>query len=415
MGRALPVNHYGTDHASLALLPFGIADDSRRFQTVTVAYQATVDGRLRRVNVVLDPGTSVGLPTPGDHTVFLALLQLAASKGSGQRIEFRLIDLIAKLGWTKCGRNYDRLRESLERLVGLTITLNSAFVSRTGNEYHRQSKAAHIVEAYQINTQPDQTCWVEWGHIVQEAFRLGDLKRLDWDLVRLLGNPIALQLYRLIDRVVLSGESRWEIEWKPLAQALGMSVGYDRPAAFHRKIRAHLESLVSYQIIESYEYGRGGRFIFHVRNYLRGQLRRILTTLGVFPDVARQLVAGYDEMRIIAQLDCLQHGGRPQPNAVGGFLTEAIRQGYPLNYPADEAETFVKLGELYSAEERRTYHRAGLWICGLGEDLFANHDDPALWPLELRAAVRFLMCHGLEPEAIYDPSAAAALTAAPVE
>jgi len=387
----------GRDHATLALLPFTVAGDLR-LDPLEESYQLPVDGRIRRFNVTIRPGGGLPLPTAGDQTVFLALLQLATRRGQeGDRLDFRRAELLDMLGWSDGGRNFDRLRETLQRLNGVQIIVHSALIARDGREYHRTEQATGIVDSYQIEGKRGGRCWVEWGHIVREAFRLGDLKRLDWDLVKALDNPTTARLYRLLDRVVLSGDQTWEIGWRPLAQALGLSTNYSRPAEFRKVLIPHLDRLIAKQIIDSYDYKRGGKFIFHLRNYLRSELRRVLQQLSVYEEAARQLVAGHDEVVIMCQCDQLHHGSHPRPEKPGGWLTNAIREAYDLRYPPDEPETFCGIWSMLSEEERTAYHKAGLKLCGVGEDLFATRPDPTAWPQELRSVVRFMVSHSLEP------------------
>jgi len=162
-------------------------------------------------------------------------------------------------------------------------------------------------------------------------------------LVKALDNPNDRRgLYRFLDRVVLSGDQTWEIGWRPLAQALGLSTNYSRPAEFRKVLIPHLDRLIAKQIIDSYDYKRGGKFIFHLRNYLRSELRRVLQQLSVYEEAARQLVAGHDEVVIMCQCDQLHHGSHPRPEKPGGWLTNAIREAYDLRYPPDEPETVLR-------------------------------------------------------------------------
>lgn len=387
----------GRDHATLALLPFTVAGDLR-LEPLEESYQLPVDGRIRRFNVTIRPGGGLPLPTAGDQTVFLALLQLATRRGQeGDRLDFQRSELLDLLGWSDGGRNFDRLRETLQRLNGVQIIVHTALVSRDGREYHRTEQATGIVDAYQIQSKRGGRCWIEWGHIVREAFRLGDLKRLDWDLVKALDNPTTARLYRLLDRVVLSGDQTWEIGWKPLAQALGLSTNYSRPAEFRKVLDPHIDRLIEHQVIDSYDYKRGGKFTFHLRNYLRSELRRVLSQLGVYDEAGRQLVSGYDEVVVMCQCDALHHGAHPTPEKPGGWLTKAIREGFELRFPADEPEAFCALWGMLSERERETYHQATLKLCGLGDDLFATREDPAAWPQEVRSVARFLVSHSLDP------------------
>ena len=403
----------GRDHAALALMPFGIAAQSgeKRNEPVTIAYQAEVDGRLQRVNVTLRPGSALTLPTPSDQMVFLALLQLALRQDPpSERLEFHRADVVEMLGWSDGGRNYSRLRDSLERLVNMSIKINVALVARDGREYQQEEEASHIVERYRIGSRSGRPSMVEWGHLVREAFRLGDFKRLDWNLLRDLGNPLTGQLYRLLDRVTMAGQTEWAIGWRPLAQALGMGDGYDRPAKFRDKLQPHLDAMAAHGVVDSVDYERGGRFVFHVRNYLRSRLRQSLEELGVYTDAARQLVAGFDETVIMAQVDCLKHGQRAKPASPGGYITKAVREGYDLRYPEDEPQAFAAVWSgMYSAEERRAYHEAALSLCGAGDSLFETSPDPTAWPVEFRAVVRFMMTHNLDPELVLRRPAAGLL------
>ncbi|MBZ0171639.1 MAG: hypothetical protein K8E66_04600 [Phycisphaerales bacterium] len=390
----------GRDHAALAILPFTVASGGT--EPVTVAYQMEVDEQTRRVSVTLDTARSVRLPMPSDQTVLLGLLQLSLRVPEpSERLHFSRRDLFDVLQWGNRHDGYTRLREALHRLAALVITMHSEVLARDGRAYQQRDQAVHLVDRYDIGNGYDAPCFIVWGDIVREGFALGDFKRLDWDLLLALGNPTAMQLYRLLDRVTLAGGQEWRIGWRPLASALGMSPeSYARPARFRQVLEPHLETLAEHEVIDGFEYERGGRFVFHIRNYLRAQIRRVLEELGVYGPAARQLVAGYDEPAIMAQVDCLQHGTRPRPKEAGGYLVTAVRERYELRYPEDEPAAFVGLWELLGDEERRLYHEAGLRLCGVRDSLFETNDDPGVWPLEFRAVVRFMVCNGLDPEEV---------------
>jgi len=391
----------GSDHAALALMPFAVTTECD--PPVTFSYQIIIDERIRRVSVTLDTVRSVRLPVPADQTMFLALLQLAlrAPEPSAE-LHFSRRELFDLMRWSERNDGYARLKESLHRLTAVLLTIEHEMVSRDGKPYDQKQRGAHLIDDYEVGKGRDATVRVVWGHLVKEAFRLGDFKRLDWDLLLALDNPITMRLYRLLDRATLSGKTEWEIGWNPLAASLGMDAsGYARPARFKQRLEPHLESLIQHGIIEGFDYLRGGRFCFHVRNYLRAQLRRVLTEqFGVYDEAARQLVAGYDEVTIMAQCDCLYHGTRPRPQTSGGYLVEAIRQGYELRYPDEEPELFLGIWGMLGEEERTSYHRAGAKLLGVGEDMFEMSGDPTAWSQLLRAVVRFMVCHSIEPESV---------------
>ncbi len=396
----------GRDPAALALLPITLAGrDVPATETISVAYQVQVDGQPRRVVVDLECGKA-GWPTHADQMVYLALVQIAVARGeAGEVLVFERSELMDMLGWGKGGSSYQRIKEALSRLWGLGIVLQSAMISRKGEEYRRRTEAVRIIDRYELGEGDHGTiCTVEWGHPVREAFRLGDMKRLDWDLLLALGNPLTSQLYRLLDRVVLSGEQLWSIQWRALAQALGMSTSYNRPAKLRDKLQPHIDALIDKGVIDGSDYERGGVFVFHIRNYLRAQLRRVLVeTFGVFEKAASQVLAAHDELEIMEQCDCLYYGSRPKPQNKGGYLVEAIRKGYELRYADDDTEHFLAMWGMLSQIERDAYHRAGIKLLGVGYDLFETNAEPTAWTDKMRHVVRFFISHTIDPDEVLVP------------
>jgi hypothetical protein len=403
----LPVLH-GQDHAALALLPFTLAlrDPAESSGPVTFEHQVNVDGRPRRTRVTLVPGESGQLPVHADQMVYLAMLQLALRRGEPEPVlAFTRYEVFELLQWPNAGRYYDKLRSSLTRLWECGLLIESAMLARDGREYNRATAARHIISDFDIGSGANAQCRVRWGDLVIEAFRLADFKRLDWSLLLALGNPLTAQLYRVLDRVTLAGYASWQVGWEELASLLGMRrEGYDKPSRLRKVLLPHFERLIEQGVVAGVDYQRGGIFVFHVHNYLRVQLRRILLSLGVFDKVATQLLSAHDEAEILAQCDCLERGNRPPAKSRGGFLTEAIRGRYPLSYPPEEPQAFAAMWSILSQSERDAYHAAGLRIAGGDESLFDTHADPSAWRLEMRAVVRLLICWNLDPDEMLRPS-----------
>lgn len=390
----------GKDHAALAAMPISVAVTHDAPPVWSYAYRMEIAGQTRRVEVTLEPGAG-GYPTHSDQMVYLALLQLAVAHGREDAVSFKRREVFDLLGWGAERKNaYERFREALRRLAGVLVVVQSQLLSRDGQAYNQDETGVHLIDSYKIGKGRDATCRVEWGKLVREAFRLNDLKALDWQLMLALGNPLSTLLYRLVDRATLGGQTVWKVGWKALAAALGMRVeAYARPARFKQVLEPHLAALIEQRVVDAVDYERGGTFIFHVPNYLRVSLRRVLTEqFGVYDEAARQLLAGYEEVAIMAQCDCLYHGARTKPTAPGGYLVEAVRRDYELRYPADDAARFLALWELLGQPERAAYQRAGLKLIGAADDLFETNADPSAWSQTMRAVVRFLVCHNLDPE-----------------
>lgn len=98
---------------------------------------------------------------------------------------------------------------------------------------------------------------------------------------------------------------------------------------------------------------------------------------------------------MIKQCDCLTavEEGRSSPQDI-------LKRPSSSEGPDDEPEAFCGLWGMLRDEERQLYHRAGVAICGVGENLFDSSADPTAWSQELRAVVRFLVAHGLDAEEV---------------
>jgi hypothetical protein len=394
----------GYDHASLALMPFTMAlqKPAEHGGMMCIDEVLQVGEQRRRVAFELHTEDGKALPYAGDHKTYLALLQLSLRQEEPTReLVFSRVDLFDLLNWPRHGRSYNNLEASLDRLHAVRIVLRTALVARNGQEYAKRTQGSHLIDTYDISdARAGGRCLVKWGDLVMDAIRLGDLKSLDWELLGALGDPITGYLYRLLDRLMLGGETRWEVEWKQLAAMIGSTANYHRPARFRQLMDPHHERLVDHGVIEGVDYLRGGTFVYHLRNYLRVQLRRVLTELGVFPRTAAGLVAAHDEGEIMAQCDCLRHGSRVKPEKPGGYLTEAIRNRWELHYGPEDPEQFGAMWGLFSAGEQAAYQRAGRQLCGPGGALLDGGEDPTLWSPRLRAVTRFLMVHNLDPAEI---------------
>lgn len=394
----------GFDHASLALIPFTMAlhKPGEFGSSLRIDELLQVGEHRRRVAVELHTEDGKSLPYAGDHKTYLALLQLSLREEEPTReLVFDRVALFNLLGWPRHGRSYANLEASLDRLHAVRIVLKTSLIARNGQPYSRRTHGSHLIDTYDISdARAGGRCMIKWGDIVMDAIRLGDLKSLDWDLLNALGDPITGHLYRLLDRLMLSGETRWEVHWKQLATMIGSTANYARPARFRQILDPHHERLIEHGIIDDVEYRRGGWFLYHLRNYLRVQLRRVLGELGVYPKTAAELITSFDEVIVMCQVDCLQHGLRGRPERVGGFLTEAIRHNYELSYPPDDVDRFLALWRLYAPAEQSAYHRAGMKLCGGFGTLFDGNPDPACWSADMRATVRFLITWNLDPEQV---------------
>src|SRR5918912_2500114 len=79
-----------------------------------------------------------GLPGPQDQDVFVAVMTVVSRRGGipqDGRISFTLYELLEILGKTHAGKNYDDLRDSLDRLSETSIYAENAFYSKEDEDF----------------------------------------------------------------------------------------------------------------------------------------------------------------------------------------------------------------------------------------------------------------------------------------
>ena len=112
--------------------------------------------------------------------------------------------------------------------------------------------------------------------------------------------------------------------------------------------------------------------------------------LGVYPQLAAQLVAGFDEQRIMRQCDLCAFRPSESP---AGYLVRAIQGDFELKYPEEEPLAFRALLDLCLGGEVEQAALFAARLTGLTPD-----GEPERWAPELRAVTRFLLTHGIDPE-----------------
>jgi len=207
----------GRDELHLADFPISVL---RRRQPVDgggrkldrLVYESTaydpVARRRSPQRVTLTTSAHVGLPTPADEAVLLALLHTAKWSNDFRqaRVHFSPHQLFRVMRWAPNGRSYQRLARVLLRLKSLTVHYENAWWDIAGRKY-RGEKATGIVAEYQLvaskvrrkaDTLPPS--YVHWTPEFAESLAGGNLKRLDLDRLFALHSPIARRMYRYLDK-----------------------------------------------------------------------------------------------------------------------------------------------------------------------------------------------------------------------
>ena len=121
----------GKDEMNLAEYPFTLLTRrvSENQKTIEVQQQVrTETGEVITQSWVVTGSDRYGLPLAIDEDIYIALMKILKDGGFRDRtIPFTRYQILRILGKDISKREYDRIQQSLDRLVGTTITSKNAF------------------------------------------------------------------------------------------------------------------------------------------------------------------------------------------------------------------------------------------------------------------------------------------------
>src|SRR5919199_803861 len=215
-----------------------------------------------------------GLPGAVDEHVFIAVMQLVNRRGgipSDGRLTFTLYELLEILGKSHGGKNYDELRESLDRLAETSIYAENAFYSVEDEDF--KSHRFHLWEVTfrrrKRQGRASEHHTLKFSEVLVRSFNAGYLKSLDARFYNSLKGDLARSLYRLIDAKRKKRLS-WSVELHQLRQMVSMPASYKYASKIKEKlILAHQElqrrGYLDRAEIEQIGRGREKRHVVHYR------------------------------------------------------------------------------------------------------------------------------------------------------
>lgn len=308
----------------------------------------------------------LGLPTSLDVDVIIGLLHLTKTKSNfeSMTVQFTRYELIRILGWPDRGYYYERLTESLNRWVGVTLLYKKSWwdnetKTKGNHSFHILESATVIEQEQRRGCQAKQIALplssVRWSNEFFQSFKANNLKKLDLKVYFSLKSSITKQLYRFLDKRFYK-KAEWSFDLRVLAcEHVGMSRNYEcwrlkqklQPAIDELTATGFLKAMPADKQFKrtgrgqwTVSFARGGSVPATVDDAATGQavpedepseLEAELVARGVTPKTARELVAAVPEERIrlqIEQTDWLKKTGKRKITDLAGFLTQAIRDNY---------------------------------------------------------------------------------------
>jgi plasmid replication initiation protein len=300
-----------------------------------------------------------GLPTAIDDEVILGLIQLTGKADFADRkVFFTRYELLKLLGWTDATRYYDRLEESLNRWLGVTLFYEKAWWSK--EEQSWVNEGFHILDHVQIldkerqsrrskkGEQAGKSSFV-WNEVVFNSFKAGYLKQIDFEFYKRLESAISKRMYRFLDKRFYHRQ-RLEFDLRTFAcEHIGLSKNYHNgelkrvlaAAIAELEEQGFLKKLPSEErFVRQARKGEWGiAFVRESKQVARQveqepELVKALIARGVNASSARALVAEKDEAKIrekIALFDWLsaKKDSRIQ-RSPAGFLYRSIADDFSL-------------------------------------------------------------------------------------
>lgn len=204
-----------------------------------------------------------GLPTPSDERVYLVLMELSREAGfADPLISFSCYDLLKRLAWPDNQRHYEMLRDTFERLKSVNIITRNAF----WNHKHKSfvNTGFSLIEIYELLTEKPgrkklgettkPNSYFKWNDVMFSSMQAGFLKTVDLDLALSLRSPIAVRLYRYLDKKAWDGRAWFEIELSVLCERHLAMAPNPFPSKLKERLKTAHDELLARGFLASVEY-----------------------------------------------------------------------------------------------------------------------------------------------------------------
>jgi hypothetical protein len=265
----------GRDEMNLAEFPLGVLSERVPPGVKTLTFEGN-QGRL-----VVTGSDYLGLPTPLDTDVLIALLHLTKTQNNFESptVTFSRYEVLNILGMADNGKNFQRLKLAMRRWVGVTLFYDGSFWD---NEKKCRVEAAfHILDDVSMfdlkvrrklgeRQQPLPISTFTWGKRFFESCQADNLKRLDLSVYFGLQSSVTKQLYRFLDkRFYIRDDCTFDLRELAFAH-VGLSRNYTA-AKIKEKLKPAIEELTAIGFLKRVEYANPKRGQWTIRLVGKGK------------------------------------------------------------------------------------------------------------------------------------------------
>lgn len=315
----------------------------------------TPDGQRLEQTVKVVAGREYGMPGPVDRDVHVGIMKLVHRAGglpSDGVVSFSLYELLKVLGKNKGGNNYEKVRESLDRVADCVIHAKNAFYDNESEQFqtHRFTPwSVHFASTRRGQGRSAERHVLKFHEILVRSYNSGYLKTLDTDFFFSLKSPMAKSLYQLVD-AKRRGKLSWTVGVQQLRQLIPMPESYRYDSKIREKIEPGLKELKRRGFLERAEYEERGEdqvICFRIsRAFVEARDRpqvslssreRVtadaLIRHGVAGPKAEALVSENGVGHCQRYLDALPH--QTGLNNPAGWLIKYIENAWPVTVPGE--------------------------------------------------------------------------------
>jgi hypothetical protein len=199
----------GKDEMNLAEYPLSILTHRIPRDRKTYSFTQRItdhEGTLVKQSWSVLGSDKYGLPTPYDDDVLIALLYCyKEQKPQGKQIHFSLYKLCQIMRKALSKREYDRMRDSLNRLTSTTIVATNCFYDNLVKSW--VSEAFHLFDRYKLYQErkgraaSPHLSFVEMSEFFYRSVAVANyIKDLDLGIYYTLALPISKRLFRYLDK-----------------------------------------------------------------------------------------------------------------------------------------------------------------------------------------------------------------------
>jgi hypothetical protein len=327
------------------------------------------DGQRLEQYVKVVGGREYGIPGPMDRDVHVAIMKLVHRAGGllpDGVVSFSLYELLKVLGKNRGGNNYEKVRESLDRVADCVIYAQNAFYDNETEQFrtHRFAPwSVHFASTRQGQGRSTERHVLKFHEILVHSYNSGYLKTLDTDFFFSLKSPMAKSLYQLVD-AKRRGKLSWTVGVQQLRQLIPMPESYRYDSKIREKVEPGLKELRRRGFLERADYEQRGEdqvICFRIsRGFVEARERPqvslssrergaadALVRHGVAAPKAEKLVSENGAGHCRRYLDALPHQtGVTNP---AGWLVSYIENAWPVTLPDEAAPEKPELSSIREA------------------------------------------------------------------